>query len=294
MILPLKTQLFDDSDITVDILRIGQEYCDARKRPENYKRSSYSLHFVLFGRGSIVTGDGTRYNVSKNQAFLLYENEEYSYKPDEKDPWSYIWIDFKGNNIEKLLDACGFDRNKICKRITVDFGEYIELMKKLYSAYDASELQQMRCSSYMLLILSKFIEQEQDKFVNIKSSVKKKTLREILIYINNNYDSPVLGVKKISEVCGISVSALKRLFAELLDMAPIEYISKYRISIACEKLQTANYDVVSTARFVGYDDVKYFSRVFKEKKGMTPTEYKERQIYEDPFEWIKAKGMFFR
>ena len=61
-------------------------------------------------------------------------------------------------------------------------------------------------------------------------------------------------------------------------------------------MQTYNFDVASAAQWVGYTDIKYFSRVFKEKKGMMPSEYKIKTKNEedDPFEWLKAKGLFFR
>lgn len=291
---PLKTSFFDDKNISLEILRIGQEYCDSRKKPEDYRNSRYTILFVLYGQGYVIDESGKEYTIVRNEAFLLYKGEKYYFKPDKRDPWSYIWVDFDGNDIEVLLSACGFSKDDIKKHINNDFTEYVELLKKMYLSYDASEYQQMRCTAYFMLIISKMIEQENSKNVNVKSVYKQKVLREILIYINNNYALPTMSAKKVCEICGISSSALERLFSEFLGMSPIDYINSYRISVACDQMRSYDFDIASAAQWVGYTDIKYFSRVFKEKKGMTPSEYKAQDIKDDPFEWIKVKGLFFR
>lgn len=291
---PLKTSFFDDKNISLEILRIGQEYCDSRKKPEDYRNSRYTILFVLYGQGYVVDERGKEYTVVRNEAFLLYKGEKYYFKPDKRDPWSYIWVDFDGNDIEVLLSACGFSKDSIKKHIDRDFAEYVELMKNMYLAYDASEYQQMRCTAYFTLIISKMMEQENSKNVNVKSVYKQKVLREILIYINNNYALPTMSAKKVCEICGISSSAIERLFSEFLGMSPIDYINSYRISVACDQMKTHDFDIASAAQWAGYSDMKYFSRVFKEKKGMTPSEYKAQNEEDDPFEWIKVKGLFFR
>lgn len=290
----LKTSLIDDTKLSIDVLKIGQEFCDPRKKAEDYKNSRYTILFVLYGRGYVVDETGKEYTIRRNEAFVLYKDERYCYKPDKRDPWSYIWVDFDGEEVDGLLSICGFSRDNIKKHINSDFAKYVELMKKMYLSYDASEYQQMRCTAYFMLVLSKLIEQENEKHSNVKDIYKKKTLREILIYINNNYALPTMSASKVCEICGISSSAIERLFSEFLGMSPIDYINSYRISVACDQMNTYDFDIASAAQWVGYTDLKYFSRVFKEKKGMTPSEYKAQNKEDDPFAWIKAKGLFFR
>ena len=107
MLISIKNELFDDRDITLDVVKVGQEHCSPRKPVEGCVRPCYSLHFVMFGRGTIVSSDGYRYNVNKNEVFLLYEGEQYRYYPNSTDPWSYIWVEFTGENLDKLISACG-------------------------------------------------------------------------------------------------------------------------------------------------------------------------------------------
>lgn len=292
MIIPIKTKLFDDSDIVLDIVKVGQEHCSPRKPVTNCIRPCYSLHFVTFGRGTLITSDRKTYNITKGDAFLLYEKEQYRYYPDSQNPWSYIWIEFTGENLDKLMSACGFEKNEVCKHVK-DFVVFDDYMRSLLDKYDASEIQQLRCAADLILILGKFIEQEQDSKVSPKIAQKRKQIREILIYVNNNISAD-LNNQIIAQVNGLSVSALYALFNNILGMSPVDYINKYRIAIACERFQTTNISVRDCAFLVGFTDEKYFSRVFSEIKGMSPQEYKKRKISEDSFLWLKEKGMLFR
>ena len=255
-------------------------------------RPCYALHFVLFGRGTLVDKTGKTYDITKNNAFLLYEKEEYKYFPDRSDPWSYIWVEFSGAGLDELLSLCGFEKDNVVKHVR-DFNEFIMLMRNMYESYDASETQQLRCSAYFMLVLGKFIDQEQAIKLPPKATKNKKLLRDILIYLNNNWVSDLTS-EMITKLFGLSIRSYNRFFAEMLSMSPVEYINSYRISVACERIQKSDSSIEEVAHIAGFQDVAYFSRVFKSIKDISPQEYKKRKISEDPFLWLKEKGMFFR
>lgn len=289
MKIPIKTSLVDDENMVLDVVKCGQEYCNSNKRSQVGVRPFYSLHFVLFGKGVLKDGSGKEYHINKNEIFLLYENEFYDYHPDEFEPWSYIWVDFTGEEIDKFLLLCGFEKDNLVKR-GKDFNEYVEMMRRMYEAYDATEVQQLRISAYLMLILGKLIEQEQEKKLSLRELRKVKTLRDIIVYINNNYASAALTNEIIASVNGMSVRSLNLLFSEVLDMSPVEYILNYKISLACEKLARPDMTINEVAKEAGFDDSKYFARVFKKIKGITPSEYAQLPEKDDPFGWIKEKG----
>ena len=82
---------------------------------------------------------------------------------------------------------------------------------------------------------------------------------------------------------------LRGLFAEMLQITPVQYMNAYRIAIACERFQVTDMTVAEVAKWSGFDDVKYFSRVFRKEKGMSPQEYKKTKPNEDAFAWVKKK-----
>ena len=144
-----------------------------------------------------------------------------------------------------------------------------------------------------MLVLGKFIDQEQAIKLPPKATKNKKLLRDILIYLNNNWVSDLTS-EMITKLFGLSIRSYNRFFAEMLSMSPVEYINSYRISVACERIQKSDSSIEEVAHIAGFQDVAYFSRVFKSIKDISPQEYKKRKISEDPFLWLKEKGMFFR
>ena len=102
MEIALNMNLLEDGNLKINIEKVAQEFCDSRKKTTNCLRPCYALHFVLFGKGTLIDGNGKKYELGKNDTFLLYKNEKYSYCPDNQDPWSYIWVEFSGTGIDEI------------------------------------------------------------------------------------------------------------------------------------------------------------------------------------------------
>ena len=54
---------------------------------------------------------------------------------------------------------------------------------------------------------------------------------------------------------------------------PVEFIRSVRLKRAVQLLLTKQFTIAETAYEVGFNDAKYFSKVFKEEFLMTPSEY---------------------
>ena len=290
--------LFKDERHRFSVLRCCEEWCSPDKKRESRTRVYFSLHFIVGGKGTLVyETNGQRQEVvlQKGDAFLLYTGEPYEYFPDPDRPWGYDWIDFTGEHMESLFSACGFDKEKPFLRIS-HFDRIRSLLGALIDAYDVSEVQNMRCSGYFLLLLSYLIE-DMRRTLNAKKETQSKKfqrLRNILIYINNNYRRE-LDVGTVSVDACVSPDYLKHLFSELLGMPLTEYLNRFRVSSACEKLmQSDAMSIEEIAAEVGYTDAKYFARVFKKIKGISAGEYRRSGGEDDPFAWLKERNIDYR
>ena len=55
----------------------------------------------------------------------------------------------------------------------------------------------------------------------------------------------------------------------------MNYLNKVRIDHACELLKDVRLKTYEVAYLVGFQDEKYFTRVFKKLKGRNPSQYKK-------------------
>lgn len=276
----------------IEIKKIGQEHCLPRKKSELRRKQYHSLHFVLHGFGTLHSGEN-KISLGRGNAFLLYANEEYTYYPNAVDPWSYIWVDFYGEELDGLFEACGFTREKPYVRMT-DSAELIDLLKQLVEKYNGSDVQSMVCSAYTLLVFGRLIEYKNRYLkVSERGSVFFKQFRDIIDYINNNYRMN-LTLEQIAEDMCVSERQLIYMFRSNIEMTPINYINKFRISNACELLKRDDLKVEEIAEMVGIEDEKYFTRMFTKWKGVSPREYRKICKDDDPFDWLKEKNIDFR
>ena len=73
----------------------------------------------------------------------------------------------------------------------------------------------------------------------------------------------------------VSRSVFFKKLKMLTGFAPIEFIKEMRVKRAAQLIETGEYNMTQISYQVGINDPRYFSKCFKQKFGMTPTEYKD-------------------
>lgn len=94
-------------------------------------------------------------------------------------------------------------------------------------------------------------------------------------YLEENYTTHISG-EELSKKIGIGASYLSKLFKEKIGVSPPEYLVNLRMEQAQRLLSSeAPLMIMEVAEAVGYTDAGHFSRLFKKKFGMWPSEYRK-------------------
>lgn len=102
---------------------------------------------------------------------------------------------------------------------------------------------------------------------------EKTVLDEILDYMHQNYAKDIT-LKGTSEQFFINRSHLARIFKLKTGATFNNYLTDLRIEKACQ-LMKEGVSICRAAEMVGYDNSRYFSRVFCKVKGCIPSRYRE-------------------
>ena len=78
---------------------------------------------------------------------------------------------------------------------------------------------------------------------------------------------------ELAGLCGMSVTSFRRMFTKLFAMPPVEYRMNKRILRAKDLLLSGQYSVSEASREVGFTDPNYFTRVFRAREGVSPSEF---------------------
>ena len=99
-------------------------------------------------------------------------------------------------------------------------------------------------------------------------------LRKIIQEIENNIQNSDFKIEDLADTQHISRTVFYRKIKSLTGSSPIELVQEIRIRKAIEYLREGEWRVSEIAYRCGFSSPQYFSRVFKERTGQSPTEYK--------------------
>jgi AraC-like DNA-binding protein len=82
-------------------------------------------------------------------------------------------------------------------------------------------------------------------------------------------------VEELGKRVGLSRSALADRFAELLGQPPMQYLTRWRISMAAQQLLLGTRGLAQIAEEVGYESEAAFNRAFKREFGVPPATWRK-------------------
>ncbi len=107
--------------------------------------------------------------------------------------------------------------------------------------------------------------------------IKNPKLRDAVLYIEGHYSDSIT-LSDISANVGINHTTLTALMKEELGCTAIEYLMKFRITIAKKQLAFTDVPIKDIANMVGFKTVQHFNRIFKEITGTTPAEFRKSAV----------------
>lgn len=100
-------------------------------------------------------------------------------------------------------------------------------------------------------------------------------LRQMIQFIEQNYTYK-LSLEEISVSANISKSEALRCFKTGMQTTPVNFLNKYRLYAARNRLLQSEDPVVKIALSSGFESAGYFGRLFKHEFGMTPMQYRSQ------------------
>lgn len=111
---------------------------------------------------------------------------------------------------------------------------------------------------------------------NSKKLPVSAKIKPALLYIRENYaDSQLMTAEKIAASCNLSTSHFRSLFKTDIGMTLPQYINLTRLSAAVHLLQSTDKTISNIATDVGYNEVPYFTKAFKDEFGISPKEMRK-------------------
>ncbi|UWP58797.1 response regulator transcription factor [Ruminococcus gauvreauii] len=151
--------------------------------------------------------------------------------------------------------------------------------KKELTEYAEGKLLELRmCAerSEMIRFIGTVIEEILFRIKKLEENLEKKPIRTAITYINEHY-SENLSLENISTVVKLNSVYFSTMFKRETGKNFVEYLTEVRLEHAKKLLIESDYNISEIAWKVGYQDEKYFMKVFKREAGITCAKY--RKLY---------------
>lgn len=122
----------------------------------------------------------------------------------------------------------------------------------------------------MLFELSSSMREKKDGYSKSNDKIKL-----MMIYIHEHYREKIT-IQELAAAAYLSERECYRVFHDCLHMTPVEYITSYRLQVACQMLAKSQETVTFISHECGLGSSSYFGKVFREYAHCSPIEYRKK------------------
>lgn len=153
--------------------------------------------------------------------------------------------------------------------------DIVEGVRGLLPVEDISPFSLMRLKNNLEVLLidlyTKAAATPTDAASN-RNNLKEQRLHFITEYLKSQLHR-TLTREEVATACHISDSALKELFHEQLGCGPMTYFLALKVGEAKRLIRDSSMNFTEIAEALGFGSIHHFSKFFKTKTGLTPSEY---------------------
>ena len=228
--------------------------------------------------------DGENVVVQSGQYILLRAGEEHEGWKASEGELSYFWVHFSEQpaegveNPENYYHFPTLGMLPATQRVTTLFRQLLDLSR----TWQEEQGQMLDyCCSTLLMELTLEMHRESHKGEVIEAGEKmeqakpqvQQAIREAADYITMNCHKQ-MDPAMVAQHLHYNPDYFASLFRKQTGMTITQYLNKMRIELAKRLLVNENVSIKEAAYSSGFQDEKYFMRIFKRQEGMTPLAYK--------------------
>ncbi|MFC4812339.1 AraC family transcriptional regulator [Paenibacillus sp. GCM10023250] len=256
-----------DWDVGVSVPLIGTNYCHSNYRNVRSRADITVLAYVLRGEGTIRV-DSIEHRPKEGDVFLLRKGSyhEVTALPDQEEYWTYLWFNIAGNS-DDLLAAYQLKEKSLVPDAPLEglFRKAFRLVRRgRQGSMEQVQEGVVLVLTEILIALSRLLKSR-----NQLLSDQAQGIKQYLDQLAEPFDS-----ERFSRHMAMSYKQLNRVFKRETGFTVYGYLLSRRIGHAEMLLRDTSLSVSEIAFRLGYADPHYFSNLFKQKTGMTPTGFR--------------------
>lgn len=226
--------------------------------------------------------NGTQIKINTGKAVFIRPHDIHNYSGVKDTKCKFINVAIESHIIHKLSEYLNINIEKMFLKMempsTIQLNE--EDVKNFHG--DFLKLQtisidnineKMNFNRRMIFsMISKFISD----FSRTEQYESMPQWFQQVLKIMNKPENIEDGINALLRVSGFSHGYLCRLFKQYLDITPVQFVTKTRLSYSANLLTTTDISILDIANCVGFSSASHFIKSFKKQYGILPSKYRNR------------------
>lgn len=225
-----------------------------------------TVYLVIRGHGKLHTQGEVR-DVGKGDMFFSFPAEPFAI--ESVDSFQYMYISFLGSRGNQLMEKLGVTPRSCffsdCADVAPTWLQGIQSPSSLSDI--ASEAVLLHTFAYLGGRQSKFASHDRQG-INLVSAIQK--------YVDEHFSEPEFTLDLLGSELKYNKKYLSTVFKKHMGVGIVEYLHSVRVQHACTMMHQGFSSVSDVAFRCGYSDAQYFSKVFKNRMGVSPRAYMEK------------------
>jgi AraC-like DNA-binding protein len=231
----------------------------------------YAIVYVIRGEGEFEAKLTGRKAVGPGCVIRLFPDVWHRYRPVEEVGWDTYWVTFQGDYADRMLRSGFLSPNEP----VVDAGLDELILRPFTNLLDRVRsqplgLQALVAADTLAIIagIGSVVERWQTK------SHVQEAIRQATLTIEAADDVP--SVEDLAADSGLSRSHFYQVFKDCTGVSPYQYHLQLRIRRATELLRGSALSVKQIAAILKFNSAYQFSKTFKKKTGVSPSQCRRR------------------
>ena len=235
--------------------------------------NEYQLLYIIEGKGRLKTATAGSFNIKAGDIFLLFPGEWHTYQPDPETGWAEYWIGFSGVNVDSRITAGFFSKKSPIYNIG-----YNETVVKLYNeAIEVAQKQEMHFQQLLAGIVNYMLGLvfTIDGNRKLKDSTYPQIIEKARKFMQENVERKI-DIPAVAEHLNISYTNFRHTFKRYTGISPSQYYLSLKIQRAKDMLRSTDAPIKEISYLLDFETPEYFTKLFKNKTGMTPSQFREQ------------------
>jgi AraC-like DNA-binding protein len=286
----LLAQSYFSSGLPLHIAEIQQSALSA------HSHEFFEMVYVRRGQGAHYIED-TPYPISAGDLYVISPGEKHFYAPVGDSTLRIVNVLWMPSLVEELLRASAFAAPGGARKLlyvepmlqrATPFAHRLhlaggtafrveslldEMRRELIAAAPDCEVLLRHLFCALLVLLSRAYNEQKGEVPRVRRPAvtpAQSVAARAIAYLESHHTRQVR-VEEVAAHVAVSSGRLAHIFKERAGCGVIEYLHEYRIARACAALVQDDLAVGEIAAEVGYNDLRFFHRIFRRRTGCNPT-----------------------